>query len=71
MQLGTKHHPLRPAERRRNAALASVRYAVEGVFGEAKTRLGLARARYRGIKKVQFECDIVVFAFNLKTMALA
>lgn len=71
MQLGSKHYPLRPAERRRNAILATVRAAVEGVFGESKTRLGLARARYRGIKKVQFECDIVVFAFNLKTLALA
>jgi len=71
MQLGTKHYPLRPAQRRRNSILATIRYAVEGVFGEAKSRLGLARARYRGIKKVQFECDLVVFAFNLKTLALA
>lgn len=71
MQLGSKHYPLRPAQRRRNAVLATVRAAVEGVFGESKTRLGLARARYKGLKKVQYECDIVVFAFNLKTLALA
>jgi IS5 family transposase len=71
MQLGSKHYPLRPAERRRNHILARIRAAVEGVFGEMKPRLGLARARYFGLPKVQLECDLVVFAFNLKTMALA
>lgn len=71
MQLGTKHHPLRPAERRRNRILAAIRSKVEGVFGEMKRTLGLARARYLGLTKVQLECDLVVFAFNLKTMALA
>lgn len=71
MQLGTKHHLLRPAERRRNRVLAGIRAKVEGVFGEMKCRLGLTRARYRGLEKVQLECSLVVFAFNLKTMALA
>jgi IS5 family transposase len=71
MQLGTKHYPLRPAERRRNRILAGIRCKVEGVFGEMKRRLGLARARYLGLAKVQLECDLVVFAFNLKTMVLA
>lgn len=71
MQLGTKHRPLRPAERRRNRLLAGIRAKVEGVFGEMKRRLGLARARYFSLDKVQLECDLVVFAFNLKTMALA
>jgi IS5 family transposase len=71
MQLGTKHHPLRPAERRRNRSLAAIRCKVEGVFGEMKARLGLTRARYLGLDKVKLECDLVVFAFNLKTMALA
>jgi IS5 family transposase len=71
MQLGTKHRPLRPAERRRNRTLAGIRSKVEGVFGEMKQRLGLARARYFGLDKVKLECDLVVFCFNLKTMALA
>ncbi len=71
MQLGTKYRPLRPAERRRNRILAGIRSKVEGVFGEMKQRLGLARARYLGLSKVQLECDLVVFAFNLKTLALA
>lgn len=71
MQLGTKYRPLRPAERRRNRILAGLRCKVEGVFGEMKRRLGLARARYIGLNKVKLECDLVVFCFNLKTMALA
>lgn len=71
MQLGTRHYPLRPAERRRNRILAGIRSRVEGVFGEMKRTLGLTRARYLGLAKVQLECDLVVFAFNLKTMALA
>ena len=71
MQLGTKHYPLSPASRRRNRLLAGVRSKVEGVFAETKCRLGLLRARYMGLDKVQFECDLVVFAFNLKSMALA
>lgn len=71
MQLGTKHYPLRPAQRRRNRILAGIRFEVEGVFGEMKRRLGLDRARYLGLVKVQLECDLTVFAFNLKTMALA
>lgn len=71
MKLGTKHHPMRPADRRRNRLLATIRSTVEGVFGEAKSRLGLARARYRGITRVAMQCDLTVFAFNLKTLALA
>lgn len=71
MQLGTKHYPLRPAERRRNRTLAGIRCQVEGVFGEMKRRLGLDRARYLGLIKVKLECDLTIFAFNLKTMALA
>lgn len=71
MQLGTKHRPLRPAERRRNRTLARIRAPVEGVFAEMKKRLGLVRARYIGLVKVQLECDLVTFAFNLKTMALS
>jgi IS5 family transposase len=71
MQLGNKHYPLAPAQRRRNRLLAGIRCKVEGIFAEMKRRLGLARARYFGLTKVQLECDLVVFAFNLKTMALA
>jgi IS5 family transposase len=71
MQLGNKHHPLPPADRRRNRLLARLRSGVEGVFGEIKTRFGLWRSRYLGLTKVQLDCDLAVFAFNLKTFALA
>ena len=71
MQLGTKHYPLSPASRRRNRLLAKIRGFVEGVFGETKQHMGLYRARYLGLTKVQLECDLVVFCFNLKTTALA
>jgi IS5 family transposase len=71
MQLGTKHYPLPPAARRRNRLLAKLRFRVEGVFGEMKRVFGLRRARYLGLPKVQLDCDLAVFAFNLKTLALA
>jgi IS5 family transposase len=71
MQLGNRHYPLRPAERWRNRVLTKIRYVVEGVFGEFKRNFGFRRARYIGLAKVQFECDLAVIAFNIKTMALA
>jgi len=71
MKRANKHHPLTQAERRRNKWLTPTRAAVEGVFGEMKSRLGLRRARYFGLLRVQTQCDITIFAFNLKTMALA
>jgi IS5 family transposase len=70
MRLGNKHHPLPPADRRRNRTLARLRCRVEGVFGEIKRGFGLYRARYLGLPKVQLDCDLAVFAFNLKTLAL-
>jgi transposase, IS5 family len=70
MQRASKHHRLTPAQTKRNKWLTPIRAAVEGVFGEAKTRLGLARARYFGLRRVQAQCDIALFAFNLKTLAL-
>jgi IS5 family transposase len=65
-----RHHPLRPAERRRNRWLTPMRAGVEGVFGECKQRLGLRRARYTTRPKVWLEAALVLFAFNLKTAAL-
>ena len=71
MDRPNRHHPLSPAQRRRNRLFTPIRAAVEGVFGEMKQRLGLYRARYLGLVKVTLECDLVVLAFNLKTAALA
>ena len=71
MDRPNRHHPLSPAQRRRNRLFTPIRSAVEGVFGEMKQRLGLYRARYFGLEKMKLECDLVVMAFNLKTAALA
>lgn len=71
MQLGNKHHPPRPADKRRNKILAKLRGSIEGVFGEMKRIFGLRRTRYIGLPKVQLDCDLAAFAFNLKTLALA
>lgn len=71
MQLGNKHHPLPPADRRRNRIIARLRGRIEGVFGEMKRSFGLTRTRYIGLTKVKLECALAVFAFNLKTFALA
>ena len=43
----------------------------EGVFAEMKRSFGFRRSRYLGLPKVQIDCDLAVFAFNLKTLALA
>jgi transposase, IS5 family len=71
MQRPNKHHPLTPAERRRNKWLTPIRAGIEGVFGEKKSRLGLKRAKYFGLRRVQAQCDLIAMAFNLKTLALA
>ena len=71
MRLGNKHHADSPAARRRNRWIAGIRCRVEGVFAEMKRSFGFRRSRYLGLPKVQLDCDLAVFAFNLKTLALA
>jgi IS5 family transposase len=71
MRLGNKHHPDSPAARRRNRWIAGIRWRVEGVFAEMKRSFAFRRSRYLGLPKVQLDCDLAVFAFNLKTLALA
>jgi IS5 family transposase len=71
MRLGNKHHPDSPAVRCRNRWIAGIRCRVEGVFAEIKRSFGLRRSRYLGMPKVQLDCDLAVFAFNLKTLALS
>jgi IS5 family transposase len=71
MRLGNKHHPDSPAARRRNRWIAGIRCRVEGVFAEMKRSFAFRRSRYLGLPKVQLDCDLAVFAFNLKTLALA
>lgn len=41
---------------------------VETIFGEAKTQLGLARAHFRGLKKVGIQFLMTAIALNIKRM---
>jgi len=41
---------------------------IEGVFGQAKTYRGMAKARFRGLKKVEIQFLLTATALNLKKM---
>jgi len=41
---------------------------IEGVFGQAKTYHGMAKARFRGLKKVEIQFMLTATALNLKKM---
>lgn len=41
---------------------------IEGVFGQAKTYHGIAKARFRGLKKVEMQFLMTATALNLKKM---
>jgi len=41
---------------------------IEGVFGQAKTYHGMAKARFRGLKKVEIQFLMTATALNLKKM---
>lgn len=41
---------------------------IEGVFGQAKTYHGMAKARFRGLKKVEIQFLLTATALNLKKM---
>ena len=41
---------------------------IEGVFGQAKTYHGMAKARFRGLKKVEMQFLMTATALNLKKM---
>ena len=44
---------------------------VESIFGETKTQHGLARARFRGIRKVAIQFIMTAIALNVKRMVTA
>ena len=44
------------------------RTTVETIFGEGKTQLGLARARFRGLRKVSVQFLMTATALNIKRM---
>jgi len=41
---------------------------LEGIMGQAKTYHGMAKARFRGLKKVQIQFLLTATAINLKKM---
>ena len=41
---------------------------IEGVFGQAKTYHGMAKARFRGLNKVEIQFLMTATALNLKKM---
>jgi len=41
---------------------------IEGVFGQAKTYHGMAKARFRGLKKVEMQFLMTATVLNLKKM---
>jgi hypothetical protein len=50
-------------------AMQKLRHTViEGVFGQAKTYHGMARARFRGLNKVEIQFLMTATALNLKKM---
>ena len=54
---------------KRGRHLKKLRHTIlEGLMGEAKNFHGMARARFRGLKKVEIQFLMTVSALNLKRM---
>lgn len=60
---------LSEADRRRNQSIQAKRGRIEGVFGVLKNVMGMARAPYRGLKKVSRWFGWLAMAFNLKRLS--
>jgi IS5 family transposase len=60
---------LPPWQTVRNKLIGRVRSAVERTFSQLKGRYGLERMRYRGLAANAFHLDLVLIAFNLRTVA--
>ena len=54
------------AKRAWNRAIAPVRCRIEKVFGTVKRCYGLARARYRGRRRVSLQVHLTFLAYNLR-----
>ena len=65
MLKGTKEHPLKPAYKRRNRELSSIRSRVEHIFGIIKWQFGYRKARYRGMAKNAAQVFTLVGLANL------
>jgi transposase, IS5 family len=69
MYKAQKNKPLRNWQVWFNKSLAPVRSGVERVFGVGKRSYGLARARYRGLKRVRGHFFVIAIAYNLRRAA--
>ena len=49
-------------------ALRERMWRIEGINAEAKNQHGLKRARYRGLKKMQIQANMVGVVLNLKRL---
>jgi len=70
MRRGHPRQPLTRRERDRNNRLAKQRGAIEPIFNLFKNVHGLARARYRGLKRNACAITLAAIAINLKRWAL-
>jgi IS5 family transposase len=66
MYKAQKNKPLKNWQVWFNKTLAPVRSGVERVFGVGKRSYGLARARYRGLKRVRGHFFVIAMAYNLR-----
>lgn len=57
--------PLSPWQKRHNALIAPIRAQVEGVFATLKRWMGLARVRYRGLRKNESHLNLIAIAYNM------
>ena len=56
---------LNPWQKRHNALIAPIRAQVEGVFATLKRWMGLARVRYRGLRKNESHLNLLAIAYNM------
>jgi IS5 family transposase len=66
MKKAVRGKPLNEADQARNRLISSHRYKIERGFGTLKREYGLARARYLGAKKLNFEWAFSGLCFNVK-----
>jgi transposase, IS5 family len=68
MHRPNKHHPLTPAHKQRNGALAKIRCRVETVFAVLKQTYGYRRTRYVGLVRNQLQLTLLAICFNLRRL---
>jgi IS5 family transposase len=66
MHKAQRGRPITAHQRRRNRLIATVRAAVEAIFGTWKRGYGYTRVRYRGLARNHAHLQILCIAFNLR-----